>query len=367
MEVLQLLGTALGISAMAGINLYLTVFATSLALNMGWLHLSPQMQSLQVLADPAILMISGGLYFLEFFVDKVPGLDSLWDSVHTAIRPLGAMFMSLALLGQTDVTLEIVTALLCGGVALSTHATKLGVRAVINTSPEPFTNTVASVTEDFIVAGGLALSYTHPLAAAVGVVVFLVAFAWFAPKLFRFVRMVFVFGWSRLSSGGGSRPGMPLDISAGHREQLGEFLSRGQTLSWCVRGFTGRSALFPAGFVCYLFRSIDVPDVKSGVKKDMESDVESDAGSESGSDTAKDAAIAEEQNIAVHGNAALGLFVPHKKHVQWFDVGTLEISVKTRFLFYEFVLYDTVKQQSVVVRFSRRDGERLKEEFGVKG
>ena len=336
MEVLQLLGTALGISAMAGINLYLTVFATSLALNMGWLHLSPQMQSLQVLADPAILMISGGLYFLEFFVDKVPGLDSLWDSVHTAIRPLGAMFMSMALLGQTDVTLEIVTALLCGGVALSTHATKLGVRAVINTSPEPFTNAAASVTEDFIVAGGLTLSYTHPIAAAVCVIVFLVAFAWFAPKLFRFVRMVFVFGWSRLSSGAGERPGMPLDIDAGHREQLGEYLSEGQALSWCIRGFTGKSSLFPAGFVCYLFR------IEPGKS-----------------------AASPEENETSGTVPGLGLFVPAKKQVLWFDTQTLETSVRTRFLFYEFVLYDTVKQQSVVLRFSRRDGARLREELGV--
>ena len=343
MEVLQLLGTALGISAMAGINLYLTVFATSLSLNMGWLHLSPQMQSLQVLADPAILMISGGLYFLEFFVDKVPGLDSLWDSVHTAIRPLGAMLMSMALLGQTDVTLEIVTALLCGGVALSTHATKLGVRAVINTSPEPFSNAAVSVTEDFIVAGGVALSYAHPVAAAVGVVIFLIAFAWFAPKLFRLVRMVFVFGWSRLSAGSGHGAGMPLEIKARHREQLGEYLPEGQTLSWCVRGFTGRSSLFPAGLVCYLFRTGKRGNAMS-----------SGQGRE----------VHEESTI--NGGPALGLFVPSKKHIQWFESDRLEISVKTRFLFYEFVFYDTVRQQSVVLRFSRRDGARLREELGIR-
>ncbi len=326
MEVLQLLGTALGISAMAGINLYLTVFATSLALNMGWLHLSPEMQSLQVLADPAIFMISGGLYFLEFFVDKVPGLDSLWDSVHTAIRPLGAMLLSMALLGQTDVILEIVTALLCGGVAFTTHVTKFGVRAVINTSPEPFTNTAASVTEDFIVAGGLALSYTHPFAAAAVVILFLAAFAWFAPKLFRFARMIFVFGWGRLNPGSDSEAGqgaMPLDIDTRHRQELGSYLGKGQGLAWCIRGFTGKSSLFPGGLVCYLFRpAVDESGSSSGEK--------------------------------------LGIFLP-KKQVLWLDPAKLEVNVRTRFLYYEFVLYDTVEQQSVVLRFSRKDGAKLKE------
>ncbi len=333
MEVLHLLATALGISAMAGINLYLTVFATSLALNMGWLHLSPQMQSLQVLGDPAILMISGGLYFLEFFVDKIPGLDSLWDAVHTAIRPLGAMFMSLALLGQTNLTLEIVTALLCGSVALSTHATKLGIRAVINTSPEPFTNTVASVTEDLMVGGGLALSYIHPLVAAAGVLIFLVAFVWFSPRLFRFVRMALVFGWSRLS-GGGQDSGMGIDIRTGHREQLGQHLGAGKALSWCVRGFTGRSSQLPSGLACYLFRV----------------SIEADAD--------------ESQNKKTVG-PELGLFVPSKKQVLWLELEILELSVRTRFLYYEFVFYHTVKQESLKLRFSRRDGARLREEISA--
>ncbi len=333
MEVLHLLATALGISAMAGINLYLTVFATSLALNTGWLHLSPQMQSLQVLGDPAILMISGGLYFLEFFVDKIPGLDSLWDAVHTAIRPLGAMFMSLALLGQTNLTLEIVTALLCGSVALSTHATKLGIRAVINTSPEPFSNMAASVTEDIMVGGGLALSYTHPLVAAAGVLIFLVAFIWFSPRLFRFVRMVFVFGWSRLSIGG-QGTGLGIDIRTGHREQLGQHLGAGKALSWCVRGFTAKSSMFPAGLVCYLFRV--APDTDADEQGDREA-----AGPE------------------------LGLFLPSKKQVLWLELESLELSVRTKFLYCEFVFYHTVKQESLKLRFSRRDCAVLRQEISA--
>ncbi len=335
MEVLHLLATALGVSAMAGINLYLTVFATSLALNMGWLHLSPQMQSLQVLGDPAILMISAGLYFLEFFVDKIPGLDSLWDAVHTAIRPLGAMLMSLALLGQTDVTLEIVTALLCGSVALSTHATKMGVRAVINTSPEPFSNTVASITEDMMVGGGLAVSYTHPLVAAVGVLIFLVTFLWFSPKLFRFARMALVFGRRRLSPDGGNDAGIGIDISPRHREQLGHGLGAGKVLSWCVRGFTGKSSQFPSGLACYLFRV----------------SIEADGGEPKDKKTAD--------------GPELGLFVPSKKQILWIEMESLELSVRTGFLYYEFVFYNTAQQQSLVFRSDRQHGDRIREEINA--
>ncbi len=326
MEVLQLLGTALGISAMAGVNLYLSVFATSLALNMGWLHLSHQMQALQVLADPAIMMISGFLYFLEFFVDKIPGLDSLWDAVHTAIRPLGAMFLSLALLGQTDVTLEIVTALLCGGVAFTTHATKMGIRAVINTSPEPFTNTAASVTEDIMVAGGLALSFTQPVAAAVCVIVFLLAFAWFAPKLFRFARMVLVFAFSRISGGGTmhGQEGLPLDIDAKRREKLSSYFQKGEGLQWCFRGFTGKSRDFPAGFPAYLFMtSVEGRDGEGGKMR-------------------------------------MGLFV-RGKEIVWFDPASIESGARRRFLFTEFTIHDKDARKTVAFRLNRKDAEILSE------
>ncbi len=336
MEVLQLLASALGISAMAGINLYLSVFATSLALNMGWLHISPQMQSLQVLGDPSIMMIAGFLYFLEFFVDKIPGLDSLWDAVHTAIRPLGAMLMSLALLGQTDVTLEIITALLCGGVALSTHATKMGIRAIINTSPEPFSNIAASVSEDVMVAGGLALSFYHPIAAAVCVIIFLAAFAWFAPKLFRFARMVLVFAFRKISSAQEKigANGLPLDIEPKQREKLGEYLQRGQGVEWCFKGFTGKTREFPSGLICYLFKT--------------EKEEDRDKGTEN----------SEKQSL-------LGCWIKGKK-LKWLDPATLEIAVKRRFLFSEFSFVDKNTHDSTVMRLNPRDGQKLEELLKLK-
>ncbi|HEV3410737.1 MAG TPA: DUF4126 domain-containing protein, partial [Chthoniobacterales bacterium] len=115
MEQLNLLGVALGLAALAGINLYLTVFATGLAINQHWITLAPQYQSLEVLGHPAIVIVAGILYFLEFFADKIPWVDSAWDAVHTVIRPIGGALLAVQALGQTDPTFDIIVLLLGGG------------------------------------------------------------------------------------------------------------------------------------------------------------------------------------------------------------------------------------------------------------
>jgi hypothetical protein len=89
MEVLQTLSVALGLATLSGYSLYLTVFATGLSIHLGWIHLAPQYASLSVLGDPIILVVSGILFALEFFADKIPWVDSVWDAIHTVIRPLG--------------------------------------------------------------------------------------------------------------------------------------------------------------------------------------------------------------------------------------------------------------------------------------
>src|SRR4029434_2921786 len=101
MEQLQLLGIALGLATLAGLNLYLTVFATGLAVQMHWITLAPQYQSLSILAHPAIIIISGVLFVLQFFADKVPWVDSLWDHVHTVIRPIGGALLAVRSLATT--------------------------------------------------------------------------------------------------------------------------------------------------------------------------------------------------------------------------------------------------------------------------
>src|SRR3712207_3304666 len=108
MEQLNLLGVALGLAALAGINLYLTVFATGLAINQHWITLAPQYQSLEILAHPLIITIAGVLYVLEFFADKIPWVDSAWDAVHTVIRPIGGALLAIRVLGHTNPTFDIV-------------------------------------------------------------------------------------------------------------------------------------------------------------------------------------------------------------------------------------------------------------------
>src|SRR6266511_2542850 len=111
METLQTLGIALGLASLAGLNLYLTVFVTGLSIQQGWVTLAPQYQQLDILAHPAVIAIAGVLYVLQFFADKVPWVDSLWDSIHTVIRPVGGAFLALRALGPIDPTVEVIAAL----------------------------------------------------------------------------------------------------------------------------------------------------------------------------------------------------------------------------------------------------------------
>jgi len=201
METLQLLGTALGLGALAGLNLYLTVFATGLAIQQGWIALAPQYHQLAVLGNPAIVLIAGVLYFIEFFADKVPWVDSLWDIVHTVIRPLGGAFLATRALGTTDPAFSVVIALLGGVASLATHGVKAGTRLVVNASPEPFSNIALSITEDAAVIGGLALIHTHPIAALAAVVLGLGLILLFGPRIARSIFTRLWLMWKKFASG----------------------------------------------------------------------------------------------------------------------------------------------------------------------
>ncbi len=165
MGVLEQLGVALGLAGLAGINLYLTVLVTGLAIRLDLLELAGRFHSLEVLGHPAVVATSGTLFLLEFFADKIPWVDSLWDSVHTIIRPTGAVLIAIPALGQVDPALQVVGALLAGGLAATTHATKASTRLLINTSPEPISNATASVAEDTIVLAGLGVVALSPILA----------------------------------------------------------------------------------------------------------------------------------------------------------------------------------------------------------
>ena len=162
---------------LAGIRVYLTVFGLGVAGLMGWLDLPPAME---VASSPWVLGVSGLLAVAEFFADKIPGVDSGWDLLHTLLRvPVGA-FLAAATLSP-DGHLGAGMLATGAGVALTSHVLKAGSRALLNTSPEPVSNWTASATEDAVVVGGLALAFAHPwiaLVIVVGVSVFVALGVW---------------------------------------------------------------------------------------------------------------------------------------------------------------------------------------------
>jgi len=159
------LGVALGLASLAGVNLYLTVLVTGLAIRFGWIDLAAAHDSLAVLGNGWVLGIAGTLFVIEFFADKVPWVDSSWDALHTLIRPVGGTLLALGALGDMNPALLTIGALVGGGAALTTHAAKAGTRVLVNMSPEPFSNSVASVAEDGLVLGGLGLIAGAPVVA----------------------------------------------------------------------------------------------------------------------------------------------------------------------------------------------------------
>ncbi len=184
LDTAQLIAVASVLGFASGIRLYLVLFVVGLAGYMQWV---PLPAGLQLLAQPWVLGASGLMMTVEFLADKIPAVDSLWDTVHTLIRiPAGAA-LAAAMLGVDSATWTTVAALLGGSLAATSHFTKAGGRALINTSPEPFSNVVASTAEDVLAGGLLLLVLAYPWVAA-GVVLMLVLLAvWLLPKLFRFI------------------------------------------------------------------------------------------------------------------------------------------------------------------------------------
>ena len=157
----QLFATGVLLAWLAGIRVYLTVFGVGLAGAMGWLDLPPALQATQ---SPWVLGVSGGLALVEFLADKIPGVDSGWDLLHTLLRvPAGAFLAAAAL--SSDGHLGAGMLATGAGVALASHAMKSSSRLLLNLSPEPVSNWTASTTEDGVVLGGLALAFVHPLVA----------------------------------------------------------------------------------------------------------------------------------------------------------------------------------------------------------
>ncbi len=165
MEIFEHLGAALGLASLAGINLYLTAFVAGLAVRFNWIELASAHSDLAVLGNEWVLAVAGVLMVIEFFADKIPWLDSGWDAVHTILRPAGGVLLGMAALGEMDARLLAIGGLLSGGASLTMHGAKAGTRLLLNMSPEPVSNSVASVAEDGLVLGGLTLTALAPVVA----------------------------------------------------------------------------------------------------------------------------------------------------------------------------------------------------------
>ncbi len=167
MGLIELLGLAGSVSLLSGWRLYATVLITGLAMRSGWVPLPEQLQMLDVLANPWVLGIAAFGAVMEILAHKIMWLDSLWDAIHSLIRPIGGALLALAIVDPGDPTWQVIAFLLGGGAAFAAHAGKASARAAVNTSPEPVSNLMVSTAEDVATAGLLALAIANPVIAGV--------------------------------------------------------------------------------------------------------------------------------------------------------------------------------------------------------
>jgi Domain of unknown function (DUF4126) len=185
MGTIEALSLAMGTAWTSGINLYATIAALGIAGRAQMIQLPPE---LDVLTHPAVIVLACLMYIIEFFADKVPYFDSAWDVVHTFIRVPAGAILAAAALGDMNPPLELAALLAGGTVALAAHGTKATLRLAVNTSPEPFTNWGASLTEDVAVLGGLWMIFNHPVLTLVLVAAFIILVIWLMPNLLRLAR-----------------------------------------------------------------------------------------------------------------------------------------------------------------------------------
>jgi hypothetical protein len=185
MDPLTLLGTALGLGFAAGLRLYATVLALGLAIRFNLLTLPAGLEPLATLAHPVVIGVAAVMYVAEFVSDKIPWFDSMWDAVHTFIRPVGAAALGFAAFAGIDPLARTVLVLICGGVALTSHASKAATRVAVNHSPEPFSNWALSLAGDAAAPALVWLTMTHPLIVAALVGLALIIAVWLARKMIR--------------------------------------------------------------------------------------------------------------------------------------------------------------------------------------
>ena len=188
MSAVELIALASTVSLLAGWRLYLVTFAVGLAMKLGWVALPDQLHALDVLANNWIIGIAAIGAVAEFFADKVPWIDSAWDAIHSVVRPIGGALLSMAIVDGGDPKWQVASFLLGGGAALLAHAGKAGARAIVNASPEPFSNIAVSATEDVATAGLLGLAIANPIAAAVIALILVLLSVWLVLTARRMLR-----------------------------------------------------------------------------------------------------------------------------------------------------------------------------------
>lgn len=187
-HIAQILALSMGAAWASGINLYAAILVLGLLGTTGNMALPPD---LMILTNPLVLAAAGVMYMVEFFADKVPAVDTGWDTLHTFIRiPAGALLAAGAV-GDVNPAMALAAGIVGGGIAAGTHATKSGSRVLINASPEPFSNWIVSIGEDIAVIAGLWTALQHPFVFLLFLVCFLLLLVWLLPKLWRGIKKVF--------------------------------------------------------------------------------------------------------------------------------------------------------------------------------
>jgi Domain of unknown function (DUF4126) len=257
----NLVSVALGLACLAGIDLYLTVFATGLAIHFHWIALAPQYQSLEVLGQPWIIAIAGILYLLEFFADKIPWVDTAWDTVHTIIRPIGGALLAIQVFGHHSPIMDVLIVLLGGSASLIAHTAKASTRLAANSSPEPASNIGLSLIEDVAVFGGLVLIHYNPILAVSIFILAIAAFLYFAPKVFRSMKAKIWLALNKLNAAPDIHRAASLPIALPSR--LAPTFAKqnllGETIAWAVPCISGRGRKISANLFGALVATNEEP------------------------------------------------------------------------------------------------------------
>ncbi len=187
-HIVGVIALTMGAAWASGINLYATVLVLGLLGATGNMVLPPD---LQILANPLVIGVAGIMYVVEFFADKIPGADSGWDTLQTFVRIPGGALLAAGAVGQVNPAVAVAAGLIGGGLAAGTHAAKAGSRVLINTSPEPLTNWLASISEDILVVAGLWTALHHPVLFVILLALFVLLLVWLLPKLWRGIKKLF--------------------------------------------------------------------------------------------------------------------------------------------------------------------------------